>query len=263
MPGKLQNKVAIVTGGNSGIGEAAVRLFAEEGAKVAIMARREEQGEAVQNAVRDQGGIAEFIRCDVTEPQEVSAAVEKVVEVFGGVDVLFNNAGTAGPESFPEESREQWDNIIDVNLNGVFEMSTKVWPYMVERGGGAIVNMSSGAAVGGFTPFLKGILGRVPPASYYVAKAGVDALTRWTAGLGGEVNIRVNGVRPGQIITPMVDREGTGRHGLEKLFDAIQIMDGRGYPIDVAKAVLFLSCEDSRFVTGEILNIDGGLVAKL
>ena len=84
MPGKLQNKVAIVTGGNSGIGEATVRLFAEEGAKVAIMARREEQGEAVQNAVRDQGGIAEFIRCDVTEPQEVSAAVEKVVEVFGG-----------------------------------------------------------------------------------------------------------------------------------------------------------------------------------
>ena len=133
MPGKLQNKVAIVTGGNSGIGEATVRLFAEEGAKVAIMARREEQGEAVQNAVRDQGGIAEFIRCDVTEPQEISAAVEKVVEVFGGVDVLFNNAGTAGPESFPEESREQWDNIIDVNLNGVFEMSTKVWPYMVER----------------------------------------------------------------------------------------------------------------------------------
>ena len=264
MPGKLQNKVAIVTGGNSGIGEAAVRLFAEEGAKVAIMARREEQGEAVQNAVRDQGGIAEFIRCDVTEPQEISAAVEKVVEVFGGVDVLFNNAGTAGPESFPEESRAQWDNVIDVNLNGVFEMSTKVWPYMVERGGGAIVNMSSGAAVGGFTPFLKGILGRgVPPASYFVAKAGVDALTRWTAGLGGEVNIRVNGVRPGQIITPMVDREGTGRHGLEKLFDAIQIMEGRGYPIDVAKAVLFLSCEDSRFVTGEILNIDGGLAAKL
>jgi len=107
LPGKLQNKVAIVTGGNSGIGEATVRLFAEEGAKVAIMARREEQGEAVQNAVRDQGGIAEFIRCDVTEPQEVIAAVEKVVEVFGGVDVLFNNAGTAGLESFPEESREQ------------------------------------------------------------------------------------------------------------------------------------------------------------
>ena len=91
----------------------------------------------------------------------------------------------------------------------------------------------------------------------------MDALTRWTAGLGGEVNIRVNGVRPGQIITPLADREGTGRHGLEKVFDVIQIMEGRGYPIDVAKAVLFLSCEDSRFVTGEILNIDGGFVAKL
>ena len=189
--------------------------------------------------------------------------VTETIEIYKGIDILFNNAGVGGPEAFPEESREQSDYVLDVNLNGVYEMSSAVWPHMVERGGGAVINMSSGAAVTGFSPYILNASGRMPPASYFVAKAGVDAFTRWTASLGGEVNIRVNGVRPGQIITPLTDREGKGEHGLKKLFDIVQIARGPGYPIDVANAVLFLASEDSRFITGEIMNIDGGLAGKL
>ena len=134
---------------------------------------------------------------------------------------------------------------------------------MVSSGGGAIVNMSSGAATMGFSEYMRSTTGRVPPAAYNVAKAGVDAFTRYIASMGGKVNIRVNGVRPGQILTPMADREGTGEHSLKKFFDATQILEGTGYPEDVANAVLFLSCDDSRFVTGEIMNVDGGMPVKL
>lgn len=264
MTGKLQGKVAIITGGNSGIGESTAHLFAEEGAKVAIMARREKEGRAVQQAIEAKGGTAEFIQCDVTITSDIEQAVKRTVDLFGSIDVLFNNAGGAGPERFPEESREHWDYVLAQNLNGVFDMCTSVWPYMVNGGGGSIVNMSSGAAVMAHTPFLKSILGRSPvPASYSVSKAGVDAFTRWAAGEGGEVNIRVNGVRPGQILTPLTDVDGKGEHALKPLFDMIQITPGTGYPEDVAKAVLFLACDDSKFVTGDFIHIDGGLPIKL
>ena len=263
MSGKLEGKIAIVTGGNSGIGEATVHAYAREGASVSIMARREDKGLLVRNAVRDHGGVAEFIACDVSKPEEIKDAVSKTIQTFGGVDVLFNNAGVAGPNSFPNESFEEWSYILDVNLNGVFNMCNEVWPHMLASGGGNIVNMSSAAAVSGFTQYLLNTTGRVPPAAYYVAKAGVDAFTRYTASLGGQSNIRVNGVRPGQILTPMTNREGKGEHGLKKLFDVVQILEGTGYPEDVANAVLFLSCDDSRFITGEIMNVDGGIRAKL
>ena len=175
---KLEGKVAIVTGGNSGIGEATVHLFAQEGASVAIMARREEQGRMVQDAVQAKGSIAEFIRCDVSKTDDIRDAVDKTVALFGGVDVLFNNAGLGLPEQFPNESREQWDYVLDVNLNGVFDMCSAVWPHMVRGGGGAIVNMSSVAATSGFSPYIYHLSGRLSSASYHVAKAGVDALTR-------------------------------------------------------------------------------------
>ena len=263
MTGKLEGKIAIVTGGNSGIGEATVHAYAREGASVAIMARRSEEGTKVKDFVRNQGGTADFIECDVSKPEAIKEAVNKTIQIFGTIDILFNNAGVAGPNSFPSESFEEWSYILDVNLNGVFNMTNEVWPHLIESGGGNIVNMSSAAAVTGFTETLINTTGRVPPASYFVAKAGVDAFTRYTAGLGGQSNIRVNGVRPGQILTPMTNREGKGEHGLKKLFDVVQILEGTGYPEDVANAVLFLSCHDSRFITGEIMNVDGGITSKL
>ena len=262
MPRRLEGKVAIVTGGNSGIGEATAHLLAREGAKVAIMARRGEQGLKVQEAIHSEGGDATFIRCDVSDRNAVDLAVEETVSKYGTVNILFNNAGTGVGENFPNEEDEGWERVIAVNLSGVFYMSRAVWPHMIEAGGGAIVNNSSIAAVIGFSKNMYDITGRAPSASYYVSKAGVDAFTRYTASMGGQHNIRVNCVRPGQILTPM----GTGgreHHSFKPAFDMFQILDGPGYPVDVANMVLFLVSEDARFVTGEIINIDGGTPRKL
>ena len=262
MAARLEGKTAIVTGGNSGIGEATARLFAKEGARVALMARREEQGLKVQDAIRGEGGEATFIKCDVMDRKAVDAAVDEAVSIYGPVNVLFNNAGFGAPQNFPDEDDESWDTVIGVNLSGTFYMSRAVWPHMVEAGGGAIVNVSSVAAVVGFSKNLYDIAGRAPSSSYYVAKAGVDAFTRYTASMGGQHNIRVNCVRPGQIITPGATRGGP-THVFKPAFDLLQILEGPGYPEDVANLALFLVSDESRFITGEIVNIDGGYPRKL
>ena len=262
MPGKLENQVAIVTGGNSGIGKATALLFASEGAKVGLMARREKEGIDVENAIKSDGGEALFVSCDVGNRQQVDEAVEKIVSAYGGVDILFNNAGGGDRGNFPDETDEGWERVISVNLTGTFYMSRAVWPHMVKGGGGRIVNNSSVAAQRGFSKKMYDLVGRGPSASYYAAKAGVDAFTRYAAGMGGQHNIRVNGVRPGQIITPLTD-VGGGHHSFEAMFDMIQILDGPGYAEDVANVVLFLVTDESRFITGEIINVDGGMPGKL
>ena len=134
MPGKLEGKIAVVTGGNSGIGEATVHAYAREGASVVIMARRDGQGIEVRDKVRSLGGTAEFIRCDVSKQEDIKQSVKSTLEVFGKIDVLFNNAGVAGPGNFPNETFEEWSDILDVNLNGVFNMCSEVWPHMVSTG---------------------------------------------------------------------------------------------------------------------------------
>jgi NAD(P)-dependent dehydrogenase (short-subunit alcohol dehydrogenase family) len=192
----------------------------------------------------------------------VDSAVEEAVSKYGTVNVLFNNAGFGAGQNFPDEDDESWDTVIKVNLSGTFYMSRAVWPHMLEAGGGAIVNMSSIAAVIGFSKNLYDLSGRVPSSSYYVAKAGVDAFTRYTASMGGQHNIRVNCVRPGQVITPGATGGGED-HVFKPTFDMTQILKGPGYPDDVANLVLFLSSDDSRFITGEIINIDGGSPRKL
>ncbi len=262
MANRLAGQIAIVTGGNSGIGEGTARLFAREGAKVALLARREKEGNAVERSIRDDGGEALFVKCDVSDSQQVNAAVQSVVDEYGRVDVLFNNAGGGDRANFPEEEDDGWNRVISVNLTGTFYMCRAVWPHMIERGGGKIVNMSSVAAVRGFNKKMYDLVGRYPSASYYAAKAGVDAFTRYAASMGGQHNIRVNCVRPGQIITPLTD-VGGGHHSLEAMFDGIQILDGAGYPEDVANLVLFLVSDESKFITGEIVNVDGGMPGKL
>ena len=262
MHGKLENQVAIVTGGNSGIGKATALLFASEGAKVGLLARREKEGIDVENAIKSDGGEALFVSCDVGNRQQVDDAVGKIVSAYGGLDILFNNAGGGDRGNFPDETDEGWERVISVNLTGTFYMSRAVWPHMVKGGGGRIVNNSSVAAQRGFSKKMYDLVGRGPSASYYAAKAGVDAFTRYAAGMGGQHNIRVNGVRPGQIITPLTD-VGGGHHSLEAMFDMIQILDGPGYAEDVANVVLFLVTDESRFITGEIINVDGGMPGKL
>ena len=162
MSGRLEGKVAIVTGGNSGIGKATAHLFAQEGAKVAIMARRVEEGTQVQDAINSGGGEATFIRCDVSDSSAVDSAVEEAVSKYGTINILFNNAGGGAGENFPNEGDEGWDRVINVNLSGTFYISRAVWQHMVEAGGGAIVNNSSIAAVIGFSKNMYDITGGTP-----------------------------------------------------------------------------------------------------
>ena len=267
MANRLDGKVAIITGGSSGIGEGVAHLFAEKGAKVILMARREEQGRVVESAIQKNGGEATFIACDVSEEGSVNLAVALAVKAYGFINILFNNAGGGAPGNFPDETTEDFNRVINVNLTGTFFMSRALWPYLVSAGGGSVVNMSSLAAQRGASPKMVDQFGSTS-SSYWAAKAGVDALTRYMAGVGGRSNIRVNGVRPGQIMTPgatrgtITDPDG-GHHAFEKMFDLMQITPGPGYPEDVANLVLFLVSDESRFITGEIINIDGGVAAKL
>jgi NAD(P)-dependent dehydrogenase (short-subunit alcohol dehydrogenase family) len=147
MVGRFENKVAVVTGGNSGIGEATSRLFAQEGAKVAILARRETLGVDVQRSIQEAGGTALFVPCDVSSRLSIEAAVDTIIEHFGAIHILFNNAGGGMPGMFPNESDECWDAVIGSNLTGTFLMSRAVWPHLLVAGGGNIVNMSSTATM--------------------------------------------------------------------------------------------------------------------
>jgi 3-oxoacyl-[acyl-carrier protein] reductase len=264
---RLDSKVAIITGGNSGIGETTGHVFAREGARVVLLARREAEGQAVVESIRAEGGEATFISCDVGDNDSVQQAVAKAVEAYGRIDVLFNNAGGGSGSSFPNEPIEEFLRVVHTNLTGTFFVSQAVWPHLVAAGGGAVVNMSSLAAQRGFSPAMKEKYGTTSSA-YYAAKAGVDALTRYMAGIGGSDNIRVNCVRPGQILTPGAtggtskDADG-GHHVFEEMFEFFQITKGPGLPEDVANLVLFLSCDESRFISGELINVDGGMPAKL
>ena len=262
MPCKLSGQVAVITGGNSGIGEATAHLFASEGAKVALLARRVDEGTSVQDAINANGGEAKFFSCDVSKSEECDQTIGKVVQEFGRIDILFNNAGSGDGGNFPDETNEGWERVLSVNLSSVFYMSKAVWPHLIAVGGGKIVNNSSLAAQRGFSKNMYDISGRAPSASYYASKAGVDAFTRYSAGMGGQHNIRVNAVRPGQIITPL-STGGGEHHHFKKTFDMMQILDGPGYSEDVANAVLFLVTDESRFITGEFINVDGGMPAKL
>ena len=257
--GRLENKIAIVTGGNSGIGEATARLFAKEGAKVAILARRIKEGNQVTASINNLGGESTFIECDVSD--SVEAAVQEVVEKYGGLDVLFNNAGGGSVDNFPVESDDSWEKTISINLTGTFYMCRSAWQYLIDSGSGIVINMSSLAAQRGFSKNMYDLSG-APSASYYAAKAGIDAFTRYIAGVGGHHNIRVNAIRPGQILTAKTD-DGKGNHLFKSAFDMLQILKSTGYPEDVANTVLFLASDDARFITGEIINIDGGMPAKL
>ncbi|MDG0868918.1 SDR family NAD(P)-dependent oxidoreductase [Candidatus Lucifugimonas marina] len=267
MGNRLEGKVAIITGGNSGIGEGTAHLFAKEGAKVVIMARRDDEGKAVQAAIRAEGGDATFISCDVGDEEMVNAAVEQAAETYGGIDILFNNAGGGAGEHFPNESSSEFTRVINTNLNGTLYMSQAVWPHLVKAGSGAVVNMSSVAAVRGTSPKMHEKFGSTS-SSYWAAKAGVDAMTRYMAGIGGADKIRVNGVRPGQIMTPQATRgtindDDGGHHAFEGMFELMQMLEGPGYPIDVANLVLFLVSDESRFITGQIVHIDGGVPVKI
>ncbi len=264
---RFEDKIGIVTGGNSGIGEGAARAFAREGAKVILMARNEEKGRAVETAIRSDGGEPTFIGCDVTDEGAVNTAVQEAAVTYGAIHFLFNNAGRGAPSQFPNEPLEDFEHIVRVNLTSTFNMSQAVWPHLIKAGGGAVINMSSVAAQRGINTLMYEEFGATTPA-YWASKAGVEALTRYLAGIGGKHHIRVNCVRPGQILTSRATR-GTlhdpdgGHHVFEKWFEKTQVLEGPGLPEDVANLVLFLASDESRFITSEMINVDGGIVGKI
>jgi len=249
------------------VGRSAALALLGGGYKVTLVGRRVEALEETASLAGNNSGNALPISADAGNADSVARVFKETVDSFGRLNVLFNNAGGGASGNFPDESAEDFHRVINVNLNGTFYMSRAVWPHLIEAGGGAVVNMSSLAAQRGASPKMVDKFGSTS-SSYWAAKAGVDALTRYMAGVGGRSGIRVNGVRPGQIMTPgatrgtITDPDG-GHHAFEKMFDLMQITPGPGYPEDVANLVLFLVSEESRFITGEIINVDGGVAAKL
>jgi NAD(P)-dependent dehydrogenase (short-subunit alcohol dehydrogenase family) len=248
---RLKGKIALITGGTSGIGEATAILFAQEGAKVAITGRNEKRGHAVVERIIKSDGEAIFIPTDVRKPDECRRAVDETLRVFGRIDILFNNAGVFYPHTTLDCTEEEWDLQIDVNLKGTFLMSKFVLPGMIQQGSGVIINNSSGW----------GIVGGDAAVAYCASKGGVVLLTKAMAIDHGKQGIRVNCICPGDVDTPMLPEDARMR-GLkweDYLAGCANRPLGRiGTADEIAKAVLFLASDDSSFMTGASLVVDGG-----
>jgi len=251
---RLKDKVALITGGTSGIGTATAIRFAREGAAVALTGRDVERGGQVAKDIVAAGGQAMFIRSDVRLASDCRNAVDQTLERFGKIDVLFNNAGVFHPKTIPECTEEEWDETIDSSLKGAFLMSKFVLPSMIERGSGSIIHTSSGW----------GILGGDKAAAYCAAKGGLVVMAKAMAIDHGPDGIRVNCVCPGDVLTPMLheDAERRGISWDDYASGAVGRPLGRiGTVEEIADAVLFLASDESSFVTGESLVVDGGGVA--
>jgi NAD(P)-dependent dehydrogenase (short-subunit alcohol dehydrogenase family) len=250
----LKGKRVIVTGGASGIGRATAQLFAREGAEVAIADINDLAGQALTREIQADGGKALFIHCDVTSAEDCRQAVQTTVDKLGGLDILFNNAGTIRRADVVETSEDEWDQVMAVNVKSVFLMSKYAIPVMAEAGGGVIINSGSGW----------GLKGGGKAVSYCASKGAVVNMTRAMAIDHGPQNIRVNCVCPGDTDTPMLRREAEELDQSEDSFmeEAADRPLGRyGQPIEVAQAVLYLASDGGSYVTGATLVVDGGGVA--
>lgn len=252
---KLEGRVALITGGNSGIGRATALLFAQEGARVAIAARDKDRGQETVEAIAAMGGQAIFIPCDVRLASDCQQAVRKTVEAFGGLDILFNNAGLIyRGKTVLETSEEEWDGTMDTNVRGAFLMSKYAIPEMIKAGGGVIINNAS----------YFGLVGGQGVAAYCAAKGALVLLTKAMALDHAHQHIRVNCLCPGSVDTPMLRREMEEMGGeavVRSAFEAKHPLGRICTPEEVARAALYLASDDAAFVTGAALVIDGGLTA--
>lgn len=250
----LKNKVAIVTGGASGIGRATALLFAQEGAAVAVVDINPEQGHSAVQEIESAGGRAIFVRCNVGVAQDCQNAVEQTVAAFGGVNILFNNAGIIRRSDVLGTTEEEWDRVMDVNVKSIFLMSKYAIPYMIKAGGGSIINTSSGW----------GMKGGGNAISYCASKGAVTNMTRAMAIDHGPQKIRVNAVCPGDTDTPMLRNEARQLGQAEDSFlaeAADRPLRRYAQPLEIAQSVLFLASDASSYVTGAALVVDGGGLA--
>jgi 3-oxoacyl-[acyl-carrier protein] reductase len=244
---RLKDKVAIVTGGGNGIGRETVLTFAKEGAKVVIADFDEHSGQFVHEEVKKLGGNSLFHKVNVADQDSVKQLVDITLETFGSVDILVNNAGITADAMTHKMTTDTWQKVIDVNLNGVFYCTQAVIGKMVEQGKGKIINTSS----------VSGVYGNIGQANYAATKAGVIGLTKtWAKEYGGK-GINVNAVAPGFISTAMVEKVP------EKVIDKIKAtipLKRLGSPSDIANAYLYLASDESNYVNGTVLHVDGGIM---
>ncbi|BAZ48713.1 short chain dehydrogenase [Nostoc sp. NIES-4103] len=249
----LKDKVALVTGGTSGIGRATAIAYAKQQAKVVVVGRRIDEGEETVRLIQEAGGEAFFMQSDVTKEADVKAMVDKAVGVFGRLDIAFNNAGMVGENpSLIEQTEAEYDRIMNVNVKGVWLSMKYEIAQMLKQGSGAIVNTSSGAGVVA--------LPGVP--LYTASKHAVVGLTKAAALQYAKAGIRINAVAPGSIETDMFEAATGGQDEVKAYITGLHPIGRIGTPLEVANAVLFLSSDIASFITGEMLMVDGGFVAQ-
>lgn len=250
---RFSGKVVLITGGTSGIGRATAEAFASEGAKVVFCGRRTTQGKQIADKIRQSGGEALYVRADVTVPTDIIALVETAVKTYGRLDIAFNNAGFEGSLApMHETTTQNWDVVMNTNLRGVWLSMKAEIPQMRKQGGGAIINTAS----------VQGLAANPGFTAYTASKHGILGLTKTAALENATENIRVNAVCPGPIDTAMTDRTLVGAP-ITKAQLANQVPVKRiGKPEEVARAVMWLATDESPFVTGTFLTIDGGVIAQ-
>lgn len=253
---RVKGKTAIITGGGSGIGRAICLLLADEGAKVAILDLNDKGGQETERIITGRGQTARFWHADVSREEDIATTFAEINSKFGKINILVNNAGILGAGKPTHEITEvEWERVFAINVKGVFLSTKHAVPYMKENGGGSIINISS----------IYGLIGTpdVPP--YHAAKAAVRMMSKVDALIYAKDNIRANSILPGMIMTPLLEQAINSSQDHEKALQtmAASIPLGRlGTPEDIARGVLYLASDESSFVTGTDLIIDGGYTAK-
>ena len=254
---RVEGKVAVVTGGALGIGRSACLLLAREGAKVAVTDISDEQGEKVVEEIRELGGSAKYWHVDTSNENEVSSAFSGIASEFGSIDILVNNAGIAGVNKPTHEiSEEEWETVMGVNVKGVFLCTKHAIPSMKQSGAGSIINMSS----------IYGLVGAADLPPYHATKGAVRLMSKNDALIYAKDKIRVNSIHPGFIWTPLVEQlardSPEGIEAFRGQLDSRHPIGHVGDPEDIAYGVLYLASDESKFVTGSELVIDGGYTAQ-
>ncbi len=243
---RLENKVAIITGGTAGIGAAAARKFAQEGAKVTVWARNAAKGQAFVEQMAKEGFTVCFDSVDTSNYEDVVAATKRVFDANGKIDILVNNAGITNDSTLKKMTPEQWQQVIDINLTGTFDCTKAVNEYMVNAGWGRIINVSS----------VVGLYGNFGQTNYVATKAGVIGMTKTLCRELGKKGVTVNAVAPGFIATEMVAK--MPEEVLKGMVAKVPV--GRlGEPEDIANAFCFLASDEAAYVNGAVLSVDGGM----
>ena len=246
---RLKDKIAVITGSGKGLGEAMARLFSREGAKIVVFDIDETAGRETAEQIREQGGEAIFVHGDVSKADDATRLIRDAVDAYGRVDVLVNNAGVHVDKNVPDTTEAEWDEILDVNLKGMFLCSKAAIPQMRRQGGGNIVCVSS----------ISGLVGQLNQAAYNASKHGIIGLVRCMAYDHARENIRANAICPGVMNTPLlasVAEEHIAPYRKSNLLERF------AEPIEVANAALFLASDESSHVTGSAMAVDGGYTTK-